>query len=170
MGYLADMLRAAATRVEQMERSAPLSPSPLDGPDAEETLAEAVRSGALHLDGVAHGIETRAAWRVVAGRGGLTAYRVGRSVAYLRYAASTPPSEETAFAHVKAYQDVWDAVLASAPELPWCFIHDLRGLREIPRRVRGRGARSYQSLLPRLRRSVIVVPVTMRPQETPTLR
>jgi signal transduction histidine kinase/ActR/RegA family two-component response regulator len=161
MGYLAEMLRAAATRVERLDRGSPPSPSPLDGPDAEDALAASVRGGALLVDGVAHSIETRAAWRAINGRGGVTAYRVGRDVAYLRYAASSPPTDEAARAHVQAYQDVWDAVLAADPDARWCLIHDLRGLREIPRRVRGHGARGYRSLLPRLRRSVIVVPPTL---------
>jgi signal transduction histidine kinase/ActR/RegA family two-component response regulator len=158
MGYLAEMLRAAAVRVARFERSTPTSPSPLDGPDAEEVLAESVRSGALPLGGGAYSIETRAGWRAVNGRGGVTAYRIGRDVAYLRYAASSPPTDEAAQKHVQAYQDVWEAVLASDPAARWCLIHDLRGLREIPRGVRGQGARGYKSLLPRLRRSVIVVP------------
>ena len=161
MGYLAEMLRAAAVRVERFERSPSASPSPLDGPDAEEALAESVRSGVLDLDGLDYSLETRAAWRSINGRGGVTAYRVGRDVAYLRYAGSSPPTEETALKHVKAYQDVWEAVLASDPAARWCLVHDLRGLREIPRRVRGHGARGYQSLLPRLRRSVIVVSPTL---------
>jgi hypothetical protein len=130
----------------------------------DEALARAEREGVVHLASPAITIETRAAWRARNRYGGgVTAWRIAGHVGYFRYFPSNHIAEEVGAVATRTAEEVWRAVLDTDLVVPWCFIHDLRGVRGIARSHRGMGLEAYRAIAPRLRGSAIVATPVQEP-------
>jgi signal transduction histidine kinase/ActR/RegA family two-component response regulator len=169
MRRVAKGLRAIAAGIEARWSARPAPPPGVaglldDDTALDEALARAEREGVVHLASPAITIETRAAWRARNRYGGgVTAWRIAGHVGYFRYFPSNHIAEEVGAVATCTAEEVWRAVLDTDLVVPWCFIHDLRGVRGIARSHRGMGLEAYRAIAPRLRGSAIVATPVQEP-------